>query len=1297
MLFRSSRPPRGDHACSRPIRARRRRGAAALTAFALAVACLGTGVASAAAPATMGPAFSPVAAGVPARPAAPVSPDPALTGHPLTSATGALNNPDKGLATYYTAGTDENSASVYPHSIQWSYFALSQVMTDASNCQSYDWSAVDSMLNEVASYGNTAAIRFYLVYPSGSPADGIPACFDGHVSTRTDTYNGVTDPDYDSPYLINAIGKFVSALAARYDGDPRIGFIQVGLVGNWGENHTWPYNGDPGSGGYPNYMPTNADFAKIVDDFANDFHRTQIEVRYPYSAGGAASGLNIGYHDDSFCALEGSPLQGQTLPESLNGASWAQLQLDLNQGTENKWITDSMGGEVYPPIQANAFTNYPNGSTANDVDNMGGCINLTHATWMIDQGSQSTPSTDSGTDAAVEAMGYNFTANNAYYTPSASGSAEVGVQITNTGVAPFYYPWTMSLGLENSSGQIVQTWNTPWDIRTVMPANIEPFPDWNVSGNPSSIPYGYPQYFQTDVNLSGVPAGSYQWVMKADNPLSADSSAAKPLLFSNTTQNANGWLGLGSVTVNTAAAGSAPSAPVNLAATGTASTINLSWSAPSSGTPAGYEILRDGTVIATTQSTSYTDQFLPVSSAHSYTVKAYDAAGDTSPASAAAAASTTNGTDTTAPTVPTNVTSSKVTGDSATLTWKQSSDDTGVAGYDIYRNGSLIGSTTFTTYTDLELAGNTSYQYTIKAYDPAGNLSAPSSPANVTTGASETTAAPGAPTALASPSQTGSAIDLSWTAPTNTGAGIAGYDIYRNGTLVGTTTETEQGTAGSPSPTIYTDTGLNPGTSYTYTVAAFDAAGDTSAQSGSVSATTVAVSGGGGSSSPSVPTGLTSTSQTDSSIGLSWSSSTAGSGGSVAGYDIYRNGTKVGTSTSTTYTDSGLNASTSYTYTVDAYDTAGDTSAQSSSITASTTAVTCNSCTPPSTPGGVTADQETSGSVQISWSASTAGSGGSVAGYDVYRNGTKVGTSTSTTYTDSGLNASTSYTYTVDAYDTGGDTSAQSGGIGAATTASGVAGYEAESTANTLGGGAKTASCSACSGGQDVGYIGEGGTLTFTDVTAPSAGSYTMAVHYVDGDAGRSAVITVNGTPTTVSFTGTNDSNWNNVQVKNATVNLNAGTNTVEFSNSSAYAPDIDQVTLTAESGGGTGETVYEADASANTLAGGAVTQTCTACLDGRDVGYIGNGGTLTVNQVTEPKTGSYPLTIYYVDGDAGRTGVLTVNGTSTNVSFHGTNDGNWNSVQSMTVTVNLNAGSGNTIEFSDPGGWAADIDHITV
>ncbi|MEU6854168.1 DUF4832 domain-containing protein [Actinacidiphila alni] len=511
---------------------------------ATATARAGTAAATAKAAA----AFTAVPHGVPARPAPPATPDPSLQDHALASAPGPVDNPLKGFATFYSPGSDENTG--YPHALQWSYFGLSEVMTDPNNCGSYNWSIVDNALDEIASYGNQAAIRFYMEYPDGTgthPANAIPHCFDGHVTYRTNTQWGTTSPDYDSPYLLDALDAFIAAYGARYDGDPRIGFINLGLIGLWGEWHTWPYDTDTSSDSFPNYMPTDAHAARIIQDYDNAFQHTKLEVRYPSSGGGAANSLDIGYHDDSFCFREGSPLAGVTLPQSLGGADYSQLQADLNEGTENKWITDSMGGEVRPEIQPSAFSFWPGGS--GQVDNMKACIELEHTTWKIDQGSLSYSPTDPNVGAAVRLMGYDLGVTDAYYKNTASGTATVGVRMTNDGVAPFYYPWQVTLGLKNSSGSVVKTWDTPWDLRTVMPQKIRAFPDWGVGSDPTYLDYGYPQYFQTAVDLSSVATGSYQLVLRVKNPLESVSANAKKLRFANATQNADGWLGLGAMTV----------------------------------------------------------------------------------------------------------------------------------------------------------------------------------------------------------------------------------------------------------------------------------------------------------------------------------------------------------------------------------------------------------------------------------------------------------------------------------------------------------------------------------------------------------------------------------------------------------------------------------------------------------------------------------------------------------------------------------------------------------------------------
>ncbi|MBV1855958.1 DUF4832 domain-containing protein [Catellatospora tritici] len=608
------------------------------------LAALGTAVLGAALILTVPAGAQAAPAGPPARPAAPASPDPALQVHPLTAAPGPVDNPLKGWAKFYSPGGNQNTG--YPHALTWGYFGLSEIMTNASNCAGYNWSIIDSMLAETATYGNQAALRVYLTYPGGTgshPANAIPACFNGNVTYRSDTYWNVTHPDYDSPFLINALKNFIAAFGARYDGDPRIGFIHLGLVGLWGEWHTWPYDTDTADG-RPNYMPTDANGAQLVAAYDSAFNTTKVEIRYPDAAGGAANGRDIGYHDDSFCFREGSPLQGVTLPASMGGASYAQLQRKLNVGTENKWITSSMGGELRPEIQSTAFQYWPNGSGA--VDNLKACIELDHATWMINEQSGGYAAGDANVAAAVRLMGYNLTVDNAYFKNTASGTTNVGVQVSNTGVAPFYYRWTMTLGLKDGSGNVVRTWDTPWDLRTVQPRTIRNFPDWNTGADPSYRDYGYAQYFQTSVDLSGLAQGGYQWVLRVKNPLESVNANAKKLRFANATQQADGWLHLGAATVGTSGGDTtAPSTPTGLASTGqTSSSVSLTWTAATDNVGVtGYQILRGGSPVGTSTGTSFTDTGLTASTAYSYTVKAYDAAGNYSAASAQLNVSTSAG------------------------------------------------------------------------------------------------------------------------------------------------------------------------------------------------------------------------------------------------------------------------------------------------------------------------------------------------------------------------------------------------------------------------------------------------------------------------------------------------------------------------------------------------------------------------------------------------------------------------------------------------------------------------------
>jgi alpha-galactosidase len=121
---------------------------------------------------------------------------------------------------------------------------------------------------------------------------------------------------------------------------------------------------------------------------------------------------------------------------------------------------------------------------------------------------------------------------------------------------------------------------------------------------------------------------------------------------------------------------------------------------------------------------------------------------------------------------------------------------------------------------------------------------------------------------------------------------------------------------------------------------------------------------------------------------------------------------------------------------------------------------------------------------------------------------------------------------------------------------------EAEDPGNTIAGATRTASCSACSGGHKVGYIGNGAanSVTINGITEPSAGSRTLTFTYLLNGS-RSFAISVNGGPDIVeNLTGTSFSTPVDASI---TVNLNAGSNTITFHNDSAYAPDLDAVTVT--------------------------------------------------------------------------------------------------------------------------------------
>jgi uncharacterized repeat protein (TIGR01451 family) len=188
--------------------------------------------------------------------------------------------------------------------------------------------------------------------------------------------------------------------------------------------------------------------------------------------------------------------------------------------------------------------------------------------------------------------------------------------------------------------------------------------------------------------------------------------------------------------------------------------------------------------------------------------------------------------DTTAPSTPTNLSATVISYSQINLSWAASTDNVGVAGYRVFRNGVQVGVTSTTAYSDTGLAAATTYAYAVAAYDAAQNTSPLSQQVSATTAAASDTTPPSAPSNLVSSGVTSNSVTVSWTASTDN-VSVAGYRVLRNGAQVGTSVQT-----------TYTDTGVSPSTTYIYTVVAYDAANNASAPSQGLSVTTAAVTSG---------------------------------------------------------------------------------------------------------------------------------------------------------------------------------------------------------------------------------------------------------------------------------------------------------------------------------------------------------------------------------------------------------------------------------------------------------------------
>ena len=170
---------------------------------------------------------------------------------------------------------------------------------------------------------------------------------------------------------------------------------------------------------------------------------------------------------------------------------------------------------------------------------------------------------------------------------------------------------------------------------------------------------------------------------------------------------------------------------------------------------------------------------------------------------------------------------------------------------------------------------------------------------------------------------------------------------------------------------------------------------------------------------PTAPGNLSGSERNGKASTLKWNASTDNRG--VSHYEVFRDNESIGTTTSTTYNDSGLTPLSAYAYKVKAFDAAGNDSEFSNIIIVNTNEHTPDR-NPPTVPGVPTGSEITQTEINVSWRASTDAEG-VVASYELRRDGNVIATTGDTSFLDTGLSAGNSYSYTVNATDDSGNPS----------------------------------------------------------------------------------------------------------------------------------------------------------------------------------------------------------------------------------------------------------------------------------
>ncbi len=326
----------------------------------------------------------------------------------------AFRNPLKGMRPYIESARTHPFASLGKRYVEWK-----RIEDQAGDTVEKIREEMDKLIGDLPSYNIKVILRVYLKWPPDKyywPSD-------------------LTPGDYSSPAFRARMKALIRKIGEAWNADPRIAYVELGIIGDWGENHT----PDFGNVSENNHLPPDM-MKELGDAYWDAFPDKLLMRRYPRDF----AGYPFGVHWDVFGAFD----------RGFWGNDTTGMTAEMNKpGMADLWKTAVMGGEIDP-----TFLDLPGWSreSLESVvrlygDRIAGTARKLHWNHLAVLETIDPADTDLWNKASdiQNALGYRFMIDEASYPGrvEAGKSLELSMSIRNTGSSPFYYKWPLEIAL----------------------------------------------------------------------------------------------------------------------------------------------------------------------------------------------------------------------------------------------------------------------------------------------------------------------------------------------------------------------------------------------------------------------------------------------------------------------------------------------------------------------------------------------------------------------------------------------------------------------------------------------------------------------------------------------------------------------------------------------------------------------------------------------------------------------------------------------------------------------------------